>query len=249
MAELGLVPNATLHLKLTGKPAPPTTLNITSDMAQALKAITAGGSTGVSKLLGTSASGIVGSSGIGHRGGIPSDYSGVLGSSMIGSSALSSSDLDTSTLLSGISAGLSQGLSPGLSSSILGLSGVHPQYYSGSGMSAAVVAAASLNKQASQSALNTSNFPCPGLSTLVSCSMGPNPHLSGGYTVTSSHSSPRSHPSAAPSVGSHHPSPSPRRTPSPALPVIPPNLHPALTSTLPQLCLPGDTDDSSLDDF
>jgi len=55
MAELGLVPNATLHLKSTGKSTPPTSLNLTTDIAQALKVITAsGGSAATSKLLGQS---------------------------------------------------------------------------------------------------------------------------------------------------------------------------------------------------
>ena len=238
MAELGLIPNATLHLKCTGKPSPPTTLNITSDMAQALKAITAGTSSGVSKMLGGSGPCGINSSMMGMHGGLPTDYGGCIGSSGMEATGIGPSTLDNSALLSGMSSALGSGLPHTLSSSILGLGGVPSQYYCGNGMSAAVVAAASLSRQ-------------PGLSTLVSCSTGPIPSQTGDYTLTSSHSSPRSHPTATTSSYSggtpHYPSPSPRRSPSPALPIIPPNLHPALTSTLPHLFLSNDAEDSSSD--
>lgn len=243
MAELGLVPNATLHLKSTAKPSPPTTLNIPSDMAQAIKVMTAGSSSG---MLGSSQA-FGGGSALGLHGGIGSEF----GSSVIGSSGVGVSGLESHPLLSGIGSGLPPTFSPNI-----GLG----QFYGATGMSPAVAAAAaaSLSKQsAPQSTLpSVGIFSCVGntiggaAAGLIGSCMPSFAVPPSNYTLSSAHSSPRSQPPATPAHftgAAYHPSPTPRRSPSPALPVIPPNLHPALTPTLPQLCLPDDSEGSSSD--
>ena len=269
MAELGLVPNATLHLKLTGKQSPPTTLNLSTDMAQALKVITASGASGTSKLLGQSSSIGTGSG----LGGLHSDFT----SSAMGSSILStamSAGLDSTSLLTGINTSLGPGIgtgylptSVGLGSAMLGLGGMPPsvtQYYSGTGMSAAMAAAAANVKERPLGGVPLGGFTTQtipgatvssGFSSLASCSIGAfsTQPYSGHSTIAPHSSSPRPHyPSPSPSSvsmagGGYFLGHSPRRTPSPALPVIPPNLHPALTSTLPNLFLPDDIRESSSD--
>lgn len=191
-----------------------------------------------------------GGSSLGLHGGISSDF----GSSVIGSAGMGASGLEHHPLISGVGSGMPPTFSPNIGQGVLG------QFYGTAGMSPAVAAAAaaSFSKQsAPQAALTSASiFSCVGSSIGVgasgligSCipSFAAPP---GSYTLSSAHSSPRSQPASTPAHftgAAYHPSPTPRRSPSPALPVIPPNLHPALTPTLPQLCLPDDSQGSSSD--
>ncbi|KAF2363591.1 UBX domain [Trinorchestia longiramus] len=251
MAELGLVPNATLHLKCTGKPSPPSTLNIPSDMAHAIKVMTAGGT---SSLLASSST-MGGPTSFALRG-LTSEF----GSSMIGGAqSLSSASmvvgLESHPMISSVGGVLPSTYAPGIGHSVLG------QFYGtpgGSMAAAAVAAAASLSKQSvvQPSAPSAGAYACVGggsvsaITNLASSAVLSFAAPPGSYTMSSTHSSPRSHPASSPAHftgAAYHPSPTPRRSPSPALPVIPPNLHPALTPTLPHLCLPDDSHGSSTD--